>query len=877
MSYLAQRSMASGELSPSLYGRTDFNRYFTGLAKCRNFYIKKTGGAENRSGTEFIAEVKDSTKTVRFIPFVFNNSQTYVLEFGNLYMRVHKDGVQLKTTAQAITGVTNANPAVITYTGADTIATGDEVALSTFAGSLGTYLNNRNFKIGTVNTGANTAQLLNMDGSNFNSTSLPAYTSGGQFEEVYEIITTYAEADLPNLKFAQSADVITIAHPSYPVREVSRTADTSWSIADASFTPTQVAQASLAITRVGAAGTVAYYYLVTAVSATTFEESLSTGLGTLQITNGVSPLTVANYIQTSWGAASGAGYYNIYRSDNSSGPYGFIGTTNALSFNDIGYTPDISDPAPAFTPRGLFSNPNYPSCVLYSQQRRFFANSNTSTETVWGSKTGLYKNFEREFPIQDNNAIDFSLSGNQVNSVRHMIDLGNIILLTETGEKVAQGNANGVLTPTEINLKQYSYNGSANNPPPIIIDNSALYLQNGSSIIRDLGFDFQVDGYRGNDLTNFSSHLFEGYEIVDWTFQKIPNSIVWAVRSDGTLLSLTYIKEQQMLAWTRHDFEGGEVENVCSVPNGSKNDVYFCIKRTINGRTVRYVERFTDRFFSDLKDYNFTDASLSYDGRHTGSTTMTLSGSGWTYTDTLTLTASASYFTSAKVGNQIHLVGADGSLIRFTIDAYTSPTVATGRPTTTVPSSMRSVAISTWAEAVDEVTGLWHLEGEEVSVIGDGYVVGSALNENYTTYIVTNGSLTFNNQWYTTYHIGLPFVSDIETLNIDVVQGETLAAASLLTTEVTVQVEKTRGGYIGTKCPEDDILNSDEDPLYNLTEMKQRDFENYTEGIDLSKGKFKHSTVATWEENARVFIRQIDPQPMSILSIIPRGLYAGGR
>jgi len=876
MAILPQRSFASGELSPSLYGRTDFNRYFTGLAKCRNFFIKKTGGAENRSGTEFIAEVKDSTKAVRFIPFVFNNDQTYVLEFGNLYMRVHKDGVQQKLTAQAITAITNANPAVITYTGSDTIASGNEVALSIFNGDLGQYLNGRNFKIGTVDSGANTAQLLNMDGTNFNSTSLPVYTSGGQFEEVYEIVTTYLEADLPNLKFAQSADVITITHPTYPVRELSRTGDVSWNIADVVFAPTQVSSSSVTATKYGATGAVAYYYLVTSVSDTTFEESISAGLGTAQITNGVSPLTSANYIEISWSTASGAGNYNIYKSDNSTGPYGFVGTTSGAAFKDFGYTPDYSDPAPAISARTIFaSTNNYPSVTLYSQQRRFFANTNTNTETVYATKTGLYKNLEREFPIQDNNAIDFSLSGNQANSIRHMIDLGNIILLTETGEKVAQGNANGVLTPTDINLKQYSYNGSANNPAPLIIDNSAIYVQNGGSIIRDLGFDFQIDGYRGNDLTNFSQHLFEGHTIVDWAFQKTPNSIVWAARSDGLLLSLTYIKEQQMLAWTRHDFEGGVVENVCSVPNGEKHDVYFCIKRTINGRSVRYIERFTDRFFSDVKDYNFTDSSLSYNGRHTGSTTMTISGSGWTYTDTLTLTASASYFTSSKVGNQIHLTGADGSKIRFTITGYTSATIVTGRPTTTVPASMQAVAIAEWAEAVDRVTGLWHLEGEDVSVIGDGYVVGSSLNDNYTTYTVTNGALDFTNQWYTTYHIGLPFVSDIETLSIDTPQGETLADDNLLTSEVVIQVYKTRGGYIGTSCPEEDILNEDQDPLYNLTQIQQRDFENYDEGVDLSKGKYKHSTVATWEENGRVFIRQIDPQPMSILSIIPR--ISGGR
>lgn len=872
MSTLAQRSFAAGELSPSLYARTDLQRYFTGLKTARNVFIKRSGGAENRSGTEFIAEVKDSTKTVRYIPFVFSSTQTYVLEFGNLYFRVIKDGTLQTLTSQAITGITNANPGVLTYGGADTYANGDIVYVAGVVGAIANNINGRWVMVGSVNTGSNTFNMLNLDGTNLNTTSLGAYASGGTIAEAYTVTTTYAEADLPNLKFAQSADVITITHPSYVVREVARTADTAWTITDVTFAPVSATPTGASAIVVGATATEKYYYLVTAVDATTFEESLPTSI--LSVTNGVTPMTSANYVFIDFATMSGAGYYNIYKAvNNSASIYGFIGTTTSSSFYDFGYTPDTADRAPNAAARTIFNTTDaYPSCVLYSQQRRLFANTNNDTEIVNGSKTGLYKNFQTNFPIQDDNAIDFSLSGNQVNTIRHMVDLGQIILFTDSGEKVAQGDANGVLTPSAINLKQYSYNGSANNPAPIVVDNSAIYVQNGGSIIRDLGFDISVDGYKGNDLTIFNSHLFDGYTITRWGYQKVPNSIIWAVRSDGVLLSLTYIKEQQMLAWTRHDMGDDLVEDVCCVPNGSTYDVYLVVKRTIGAGTKRYMERMTDRFFDDVKDYNFTDSSLTYDGRNTGATTMTLSGSGWTYDDTLTITASAAYFASTDVGNEIHMYDSEGAMIRFQLKAYTSTTVMTGKPTTTVPATLQAVAVTNWGKAVDDVYGAFHLEGKSVSVLGDGYVVGSPNNPAYPAYTVTSGALSFP-KCYTVIRVGLPFISDIQTLSIDSFSGETIADKRALVSEVTLQVEKTRGIFAGTRCPEDDITNSDDDALFGLYEIKARQYEAYDVGVDTLKGKYDVNVESTWEGEAGVFLRQVDPLPMSVLSIMPKGLY----
>ena len=179
MAEFTQRSFGSGEVGPAIYPRADMAAYATGLRTARNVYGRRHGGLDNRSGTVHLGEVYDSTKAVRLIPFVFSDDQTYVLEFGDEHMRVIKNGEYVRLAAQNITNITNTNPCVLTYAGSDTYSNGDVVYITGIVGPIGLYLNNREFKVANVNAGANTFELDYMDGTNVNSTSFGAYTSGG--------------------------------------------------------------------------------------------------------------------------------------------------------------------------------------------------------------------------------------------------------------------------------------------------------------------------------------------------------------------------------------------------------------------------------------------------------------------------------------------------------------------------------------------------------------------------------------------------------------------------------------------------------------------------------------------------------------------------
>ena len=194
MSSFAQRSLAAGEIDPALHARVDQTRYATGVKTMRNNTVRKSGGSRSRAGTKFICEVKDSSKTVRLVPFEYNDSDTYMLEFGDQYMRVIRNGGQVLEAAQNITAITQANPAVVTVA-SHGYSNGQEVYLTGILGM--TQLNGRNFKVANATT--NTFSLQYMDGTAVNSSAFSAYASGGTAARVYTLSTPYVEADLLDL------------------------------------------------------------------------------------------------------------------------------------------------------------------------------------------------------------------------------------------------------------------------------------------------------------------------------------------------------------------------------------------------------------------------------------------------------------------------------------------------------------------------------------------------------------------------------------------------------------------------------------------------------------------------------------------------------
>jgi len=950
LSTFTQRSFASGEIAPALYPRVDTARYTAGLRTCKNTTVLSQGGSANRAGTEYIADTVFMNKRVRIEPFVYSDTETYMIVFGEKHIRVFLNGEEVLINGIDIIAASQSNPAGVAFTAPHAYLAGALVYIEGVGGM--TQLNERWYTVSLPGGGGVTDfDLLDINGANVNSTGYSAYTSGGK---VYGLQSTYLEADLQDLKFQQSEGLLTITHKDYPPKELRRVSATVWTISDIVFSQTYQAPNVDSIVR-STAGTTTWRYRVTGVLAETLEESIpgygysksvttataanpcvittSTAHGfetgdevlvsKMQFASGAVPndwyvITVLSgttfsipYSSAGFGAFSFGNpcrvrdplvhdsvtrvgtnispslpitltwthdtsfvEYNVYCEQ--SGLYGFLGVARPLSgattvtFQDVGLTIQLSDSLP--TERDIFNAADdYPSTVGMFQQRRFFASTTNQLETIWASAIGYLKKFTYHSPSTDADSIEFTLAGKVSAKVQHIVDVGNLLLLTSTGEWVCQGNSAGIITPSEINPKQFSYYG-ASSLSPIVIGNSCIFVQARGSIIRDLGFDYQVDGYRGNDLTVFSKHLFDGYTITDWAYQQVPHSIIWAVRDDGTVLGLTYVKDQEIIGWHQHDF-GGVVENVCTISEGEEDALYLVIKRTIDGSDVRYIERLTTRYVDEdsIAESIFMDSAISYDGRNATATTMTVTGgTTWDAYEDMTMTSSAAFFAAGDVGNEIHFTDSDGIvLFRFRITGYTSTTVVVGNVDRLIPVGSRGVATASWTRAVDRAEGLEHLEGEQVSVFGDGAVESSPNNPAYGTPLtVTSGAITMS-QCYGVFHVGLPYISDIETLEIDTAQGETLADKSKFIGKVTLHVEKTRGVWVGPKPPTDDSV----DPLQNLTELKIRNLEGYNEPNDLVTGKIAVAIRPEWNTNGRVFVRQVDPVPISVLAIAPAGLF----
>jgi len=821
MTAVKQVSLASGELAPALYARTDTVKYQSGMRTVRNFIIKKEGGADNRPGFKYIVSTKDSTKRSVLIPFVFNSDQTYVLEVGDQYIRFIRNGVQI--TVSGVTAWSNVTAYVV--------------------GDLASRLGVNYYCI-----------LAHTNQQPPNATYWYPLTGS-----IYEIPTPYLEANLETIKYNQSLDVVTLTHKSYAVRELRRSGHTSWTLSLVVFAPSQAAPTSP--TNSGAAGSVTEW-VITAVNSETFEESLqSSATGSSATPSSGSPITV------SWTAASGAGEYNVYKKIN--GVYGFIGVAIGTSFIDNGITADAEDTPP--TARDPFSgSSNYPAVSAYVQQRLTFGNTTNYPEKIWMGKSANFKNFTYSTPLQDDDAVTFSVPGRQYNEVRHIIDLERMIVFTSGSIWDAEGDSAGIIRPGQVNPKTRAYRG-ASIVTPVIVGTSIVYVQARGNVVRDLLSD-AIEGYKDSDLTIFASHLFEGFTVVDIVYQENPNSVIWVILEDNvtderSLIAMTYVKEHQVWAWHRHDTDG-EPERLCVVPEGAEDAMYAIIKRPINGTDLRYIERQYTRKIADIIDAVFLDSALTYDGRNTTATTMTLSGgTTWAYDETLTLTASASQFVAGDVGNQIFLYDATGDLIRFTIGAYSSATVVTGTPHKTVPVTLRSTATAVWTDAVDELSGLGHLEGKEVAIFADEFVVASPNNSSYTTVTVTGGAITLDKP-YGVIHVGLPYISDLQTLDLDSTNGETMIDKRKLIGKVVLMVEETRGLFVGQQPPDDD----DDDPLQNLYEAKLRDSEGYDSAVNLMTGPVEVNIDATWNLGGRCFIRQVDPIPASILSITPVGM-----
>lgn len=432
---------------------------------------------------------------------------------------------------------------------------------------------------------------------------------------IYEVATPYAEADLFDLHYVQSADVMTIVHPNYPPMELRRLGASNWTLTAISFVSSVSPPPALAgVANHGTTGTpnyVDYVYVVTALTSTGEESLVSTSL-TLN-----NDLTLAGYTNAlSWDAAPNAARYNVYR--RYQGLFCYIGQTEASdplgrTFLDNNVVPDTATTPPELTnPFGSVNN--YPSAVSYEQQRRVFASTITLPQTLWMTRTGTESNLSASTPSRDTDALVFRIAAREANTIRHIVPLAELVLLTSSAEwaVTANGSATQALTPSTLSVQPQGYTG-ASNVVPVTVSNSLLYAMALGGHVGEMTYNYYAGGYVTQDISLMAPHLFDFFTIVDMAYAKAPYPIVWCVSSNGTLLGLTYSPANKVSAWHHHDTDGA-FESVCVVTEGAESVLYTIVNRTINGAQARYVERLHSRNVQVLTDSYFVDAGVIYSG-----------------------------------------------------------------------------------------------------------------------------------------------------------------------------------------------------------------------------------------------------------------------
>lgn len=496
---------------------------------------------------------------------------------------------------------------------------------------------------------------------------------------------------------------------------------------------------------------------------------------------------------------------------------------------------------------GAWSTKNgYPSEVEFYSDRIVFAGTPAEPQATWWSKSGNYVDFGRSSPIVDDDTISVTINARQQNAIRELVPLNSLITLTTGGEWQTTGGQDDVITPTTIAFKPQSYNGAAR-IPALVIGNAALYVQNRGYVVRDISYQFDVDGFTGGDLTVFSSHLTEGRPIAEWDYQQTPFSIAWVVREDGVLLALTYMREQQVVGWTPMEIDGF-VESVTVVPEEGEDAVYVVVRRTIGGVEKRYVERMASRLIFDIREARFLDSHLTYDGRGDGVKTMTATGADWAVGETVTITASASTFASTDIGDVIVLGYQAGSNARLRITGYTDATHVSAEIDTPVPAGLQATAVTDWGFARDTLLGFQHLAGRTVGVLADGFVQDQRP-------VANDGTVTLSEPGVLV-HVGLPYTADFETLEVNVPGQATTRLVNKNIKRLGLIVQDTRSIFAGPD-------------FEHLDEYESRDFDTNPLGPpSLLQDRVEMWIQSEWAAKGRVCVRQSDPLPMGILGVI---------
>tara|TARA_R100000808_G_C2151005_1_gene159926 strand:- start:161 stop:2539 length:2379 start_codon:yes stop_codon:yes gene_type:complete len=688
----------TGEMSPLLHGRVDTERYGNAVKTCENFTVKLHGGLERRAGTHFVAETKDSSKKSRLIRFEFNRDQSYILEFGDEYIRFFTQNGKVVTYAVASPTITaggsgytsaptvtfSAPPQGTTATGTAVLATDGVASVSITAGGSG-YTAPETTPVTfsappsgltatgsvTISAGAITAITVENSGSGY--TTAPTITIGGTgsgatatatlgANGVGSITITNAGTGYetpPTISFSGGAG--SGAAATATLATTGTTLEMGSPYTEAQLGEIQVAQSADVI------------YIVHPEVSPRKLSRISNTLWTLEepffFSNDSTTLSAAITSTTSMAAiqmtstekfAESGGVFKVddeqirYTGKSATELTGITraqnGTTGATHTNG----------ALVQIPKWDQSK-KYPRAITFHQERLWMGGTTEKPQSIFASKTDIFEDFT--IGANDADGLEYAIASYRINRVQWMSSTEVLIVGTAGGEfKVSGGGA--ALTPSNVQVtRQTAYGGK--NIQPRHVGYQTLFVDSTGTKIRSYEYQFNQDIYESEDLTFLAEHITAG-GITEMAYQAVPDEIIWAIRGDGILLGMTYNKGRSIVGWHRHVTDG-TFESVSVIPQATRDQVWVVVKRTIGGVTKRFVE--------------YLDPDINVD-------------SGLTYS----------------------------------------------------------------GSAITNITGLGHLEGKTVSILGDDAV--------YPDAVVSSGAITLSSS-VTKLSVGLKYTSTMTTLPVE--------------------------------------------------------------------------------------------------------------
>ena len=882
----------AGEISPRLEGRIDLQKYNEAVKDLSNMIVFPQGGVTRRPGTYYAGTTKDGGQ-VRLINFEFSDTQAYVLEFGNLYVRIYKDGGLVTAATTDITAITKANPAVVTAAGHG-LSNGDRVYITGVVDM--TEVNNLEFTVANKSTDA--FQL-----SGINSSAYTTYGSAGTVGEITEITTTYTLAQLATINFAQSADVLYLAHLSHAPAKLTRTSHTAWTLADIDFTDGPYLDENITdITLYASANTGSVTITASAdlfVSTDVgrlirFREILEINhdewLAATSYANGASVRYNGNVYTSTTGSTQTSGAtppvhldgeetYGSVKWTYQHSTTGFLKitaftnatTVTALVKNDTGFLPDhvvASGNATKLWSLGSFSTTTgFPRAIGFYEERLYFASTTTQPQTIFGSVSA---DFENHTPgINDDDAINVTIASDKVNVIKHLLPARFLQLLTTSSEFTLSGGAGSEpVTPTNVNVLRETTFGTGD-IKPLRAGNSTIIIQKGGEKVKEITFDLDTDGLLGVDLTVLADHLARG-GLTDMVWQQEPELLLWFVHADGRLIGLTYDRANATIGWHEHKLGGRFGEATITVSSYDSIAAGTTINLTkSDGETVTFISG-TD-FAAETNNNTTADNIYTAINAHADFTVANPAAAVVTITETLPtaygyltiLTSDTARLTSTSQGAPVVETitaipsGAEDQVyisVKRTVNAATTRSVA----------YLKSLYFNDDVEdaffvdngltydstATTTISGLNHLEGETIQILADG-----AAHADKT---ISGGSITLDRS-ASKVHIGYGYTSSLETLRMEAGAEDGIAQGKIKRIHgVTARFFQTVGAELG---PDNN----------NLDRLPFRDSSmSMDQAVPLFNGDKEISFPSGYDNDAKIVIRQTQPLPMTILAIMRR-------